>query len=202
MSRPDSGAQEVLDAPGSHELKPIWPEAPSFCTTRDLPQYRHSPWNYPHPLREEMGYAKGEFEVYEEMDADRWHKCEAYLFGIDLYHQGYLWESREQLQGLYELAPHDSPESNLLQALYLNSGALIRAWQGDVQGTRKRSQCARWRLARIRAKGFDGEDRRFMGLDIADLIDQIRRYYSPVWELENGERIRHEGDPPRLVPKT
>lgn len=201
MSKPNSGAQKVLDAPSSQELKPIWPAAPSFCTTRDLPEYRFAPWVYPHPLREEIGYAEGEFEVIEQIDPDRWHECEAYLFGMDLYHQGYLWESREQLQGLYELARHDSPESNLLQALYLNSSALIKAWRGDVQGTRKRSQSAHWRLARIRAKGFDGEDRRFMGLDIDDLIDQVRRYYSPVWELKNGEKICHEGDPPRLVLK-
>ena len=201
MSKLDSGALKDLAALGDLELMPVWPEAPRFCTTCDLPQYRYAPWIYPRPLREELGYSHGEFDVFEEIDPDRWHKSEAYLFGIDLYHQGYLWESREQWQNLYKLARHDSPESNLLQALHLNSNAQLKAARGDASGTRTRSHSARWRLARIRAKGFSGPDRRFMGLDIADLIEQFQRHYSPVWELEGGERIPLEGDPPRLLPK-
>jgi len=201
MSNSDFGTEEVLEAPESQELKPVWSDAPRFCTMRDLPEYRFAPWNFPHPIREEIGYTKGEFEVDEKINPDRWKECVAYLFSIDLYHQGYLWEAREQLKGLHALAPKDSPESNLLQALYLNCSALIKAWRGDVRGLRKRSLAAHWRLSRIRAKGLAEGGRPFMGLDIADLIEQIRRYYSPVWELEDGEEICPEGDPPRLHPK-
>ena len=133
------------------------------------------------------------------MDPEHWSENEDYLFGIDLYHQGYFWESCEVWEALHRSVGGDSPPSNLLHALFLNSGAQIRAHRRNARGTRTRSQAARWRLARIRAKGFDGPEKRFMGLDIGDLIDQICRHYSPVWESSADEHIHLKGPAPRLL---
>ena len=201
MSKSDSGATRVIDAPEECEPEPVWFEAPCLCEDRELPAYRYVRGLNPHPRRDKRGHSYEASRRVVEMDPARWYESQDYLFGIDLYHQGYLWESCEVWEALHGTVEGDSPASNLLHALFLNSGAQIRAHRRNARGTRTRSQAARWRLARIRAKGFDGPEKRFMGFDIGDLIDQICRHYSPVWESSSDRHIHLAGPAPRLLLK-
>ncbi len=198
MSNSDSGAMREIDAPQQCEPEPIWFEAPRLCEDRELPRYRYVRGLNPHPRRSKRGHSYEAPRKIAELDTEHWYESEDYLFGIDLYHQGYLWESCEVWEALLGTVDPDSPQSNLLHALLLNSGAQIRAHRRNARGTRTRSQAARWRLARIRTKGFDGPEKRFMGFDIGDLIDQICRHYSPVWESSADRHIHLKGPAPRL----
>ena len=201
MTNSDSSAIRVIDAPQQCEPEPVWLEAPRLCEDRELPGYRYVRGLNPHPRRDKRGHSYGKLKDYAQMDPEQWYESEDYLFGIDLYHQGYLWESCKVWEALHATVEGDSPPSNLLHALFLNSGAQIRAHRRNARGTRTRSQAARWRLARIRAKGFDGPEKRFMGFDIGDLIDQICRHYSPVWESSADRHIHLKGPAPRLLLK-
>ena len=201
MSNSESGAMRVIDAPLQCEPEPLWFEAPRLCEDREFPAYRYVRGLNPHPRRDKQGHSYEAPQRVVEIDPAHWCESEDYLFGIDLYHQGYLWESCELWEALLGTVESDSPASNLLHALFLNSGAQIRAHRRNARGTRTRSQAARWRLARIRAKGFDGPEKRFMGFDIGDLIDQICRHYSPVWESSADQHIHLMGPAPRLLPK-
>ena len=201
MSNSDSGAMRVIDAPQQCEPEPVWIEAPRLCEDRELPAYRYLRGLNSHPRRDKRGHSYEAPRRVVEMDPAHWYESEDYLFGIDLYHQGYLWESCEVWEALQGTVDRDSLASNFLHALSLNSGAQIRAHRRNARGTRTRSQAARWRLARIRAKGFDGPEKRFMGVDVGDLIDQIRRHYSPVWESSADQHIRLKGPAPRLLLK-
>ena len=199
MGHSDSVVMRVIDVPQQCEPEPVWFEAPRLCEDRELPGYRYVRGLNPHPRLDKRGHSYETPRRVVEMDPEHWSESEDYLFGIDLYHQGYFWESCEVWEALHRSVGGDSPPSNLLHALFLNSAAQIRAHRRNARGTRTRSQAARWRLARIRAKGFDGPEKRFMGLDIGDLIDQICRHYSPVWESSADEHIHLKGPAPRLL---
>lgn len=200
MSKPDSGAMRIIDAPLEVEPEAVWPDAPRHCPGAEFPPYKFVPGRSPHPIRDKKGhsYGKPEPEI-TPISRDDWQSSHDYLYGIDLYHFGYLWESHEAWEGLWRAAEPDSLESNLLQSLILNSAAQLKAHMGNVRGTRTRSQAARWRLARIRSKGFEGPGSRFLGLNIADLIEQMKRHYGPLWDNPDAKDVRLKGPAPRLV---
>lgn len=200
MSKPDSGAMRVIDVPLEVEPEPLWPDAPRYCPDRPFPPYKFVPGVNPHPVRDTKGHSYGKTEE-EVVQVERytWYEHQGYLYGIDLYHYGYLWESHEAWEGPWRTAEPDSLEANLLQALILNSAAQLKAHLGNARGARTRSQAARWRLARIRSKGYDGPEARFLGLDIADVIDQMRRHYGLLWDNPEAKQVRLKGPAPRLV---
>lgn len=202
MAKPDSGAMRIIDGPPSAEPDALWPEAPRLCPAREFPPYKYVRGVNPHPVRDPKGHMHGEPEPeLTPITRENWAKSDSFLFGIDLYHAGYFWEAHEAWEGLWKLAEPDSIEYNLLQALILNTAAQLKAHQGNARGTRTRSQNARWRLARIRAKGYDGPENRLFGLDIARLIEDMNRHYGPVWDNPAEKRVRLKGPAPRLMPK-
>jgi len=202
MAKHDSGAMRIIDGPQNAEPEPIWPDAPRLCPSRDFPPYRYVRGVNPHPVRDPKGHMHGDTESEPApISRDSWRKSNDYLFGIDLYHAGYFWEAHEAWEGPWKRAEPDSIEYNLLQALILNTAAQLKAHQGNARGARTRSRNARWRLARIRAKGFDGPENRLFGLDIAELIEQINRHYAPVWESPSDKGVQLKGPAPRLIPK-
>jgi len=198
-ARPDSGKIRVITGPMPGEPEPVWRKAPRLVPTADYPQYRHVPGKTPHPERDEKGHSFGlTITSGGPVTEENWRKHNAYLRGIDLYHAGYLWEAHEAWEGPWKQSEPDSLEANLLQALILIAAAQLKVHVCNPAGARTHSQAARWRLARIRSKGFQGERARFLGIDIADLIEQLRRYYGPLWESDATDCIRVQGKAPRL----
>jgi len=201
MPASDSGILTVFEEPLTEQPDPLWPDAPAFCPSRPLPEYRYVRGVNPHPRRHADGHSYGKRLETQPLTQWDWQENEDFLFAIDLYHGAYLWESHEPWTTLLESSQPDTPESNLLQALLMNSAAQTAAFENNPRRASIRSQTARWRLARIRAKGFAGPENRFMGFDISDLIDQIVRHYTPVWkQIENGY-VRLKGPAPRLLPE-
>lgn len=198
-ARPDSGKIRIITGPMPGEPGPVWRKAPRYVPTADYPEYRHVPGRTPHPERHEDGHAYGLSIVNcGPVTENNWRKHSAYLRGIDLYHAGYFWEAHEAWEGPWKLSEPDSLAANLLQALILNAAAQLKVHLGNAAGARSHSQAARWRLARIRSKGFEGPQSRFLGIHISDLIEQLKRHYGPLWESDANDSIRLRGRPPRL----
>lgn len=196
----DSGKIRVISAPCEGEPRPAWRDAPRHVPQVDFPAYRHVPGASPHPERHEKGHSYGlTISKPAALSPENWRQHRAYLLGVDLYHQGYFWESHEAWEGPWGEAEPDSLEANLLQALILNSAAQLKIHAGNATGARKHSLAARWRLARIRAKGYDGAGAMFLGLDIGDLIEQMKNYYGLLWESDSTTEIRVRGREPRLI---
>lgn len=195
----DEGKIRVIRGPLEGEPRPIWKSAPRHVPQVDFPAYRHVPGSTPHPERNEEGHSYGlKASQVPVLSPENWRQHRAYLLGIDLYHQGYFWEAHAAWEEPWRIVDADSIEANLLQALILNSAAQLKIHQGNAAGARKHSLAARWRLARVRAKGYNGPDSRFLGLDIADLVEQLKRHYTLLWESEDNSEIRICGRPPRL----
>ena len=195
----DSGKIRVIIGPVLGEPRPVWRKAPRLVPTADYPEYRHVPGRTPHPERHEDGHSYGlSVLTCGALTENNWRKHSAYLRGIDLYHAGFFWEAHEAWEGPWSLCEADGLVANLIQALILNTAAQLKVHMGNAAGARTHSQAARWRLARIRSKGFGGPQSRFLGVDVGDLIEQIKRHYGPLWDSEKNDMIRLRGRPPRL----
>lgn len=201
MNQAETDTVRVIEEPLTDEPEAIWPNAPRFCPSRSFPEYRYVRGLNAHPSQDESGHSYGVSRTLAAITRTDWHKHEDFLFGIDLYHHGYLWESRRIWRGISAATSEDCLETSLLGALVMNSAAQIRAHRGNAQGARTYSQSARWYAARIRSIGYDGAGNRFMGFDIGDLIEQIDRHYRPVWDQEDDRNVQLMGPPPRFRPK-
>jgi hypothetical protein len=189
----------VVRGPREGEPRPVWKGAPRHVPQVDFPAYRHVPGQTPHPERHKEGHSYGlNASQVPALSPENWAKHRSYLLGIDLYHQGYLWEAHAAWELPWRAVDVDSIEANLLQALILNAAAQLKIHQGNAAGARRHSLAARWRLARVRAKGYEGPNSTFLGLDISDLNEQMKRHYGPLWESEDNDEIRLYGRAPRL----
>ena len=102
-----------------------------------------------------------------------------YLFGVDLYNQGYLWESHEAWEGLWRAAGRYSVEGRFLQSLIFNSAALLKMHAGCWKGAETHSRRAVRQLNAVcdRLSG----DPVFMGLDAPLWKARLTAYYAPLW---------------------
>src|SRR5437016_5431637 len=105
------------------ELVPLWPDAPRHVPDEALPSYRFSGRPQPHPRRDPGGSLYGRPAHTPGLPAERWREDRSYLFGIDLYHQGYLWEAHEAWEAVY-FASNEPTHRTLIQALIQLAAAL------------------------------------------------------------------------------
>ena len=180
------------------ELRPLWPDAPRFCPQRPFPSYRFVPGLNSHPRRSPEGHSYGKKEEQPKyIPPDRWRENELYLFGIDLYHQGYLWESHELWESLWHLTEKEGPEGQFLQGLIQNSAAQLKLHIQEITGAARLSREALRRLKFVLDSGVCGKGGRFMGISVSELLQTMESHYRPLWEKKGGV----EGDAPRLCPR-
>lgn len=188
-------------APEPPPLEPLWPEAPRLCPGRPFPAYRYVPRLHPHPTENPQGHSYGRAEdVNPLLPPEHWRDVEDYRFGLDLYHQGYLWESHEAWEGLWRQADRRDPQARFLQGLIQNSAAQLKAHLGAVTGTATLSRRACQHLEAVLASGRCDPRGIFMGLNVPRLLDDLRRHYGPVWNAEAGSVVLLNGRPPLLLP--
>lgn len=84
--------------------------------------------------------------------------CDDYLFGIDLYNAGFVWEAHESWERIWRVAER-GPASELLQGLIQCAAAAVKVAQNNAAGLRAVSERA---LGHLRAA-----DSPLMGLDVA-----------------------------------
>lgn len=180
------------------EIHPLWPEAPRLCPQRDFPPYRFTPGFNPHPRADPRGHAYGQKEgIPAYLPPDRWRENEPYLFGIDLYHQGYLWESHELWESLWHLTEKEGPEGQFLQGLIQNSAAQLKLHIQEITGAARLSREALRRLKFVLDSGVCDKEGRFMGIPISELLQAMVFHYRPLWE----KKKKVLGDAPRLCPR-
>ncbi|MHC4938765.1 MAG: DUF309 domain-containing protein [Planctomycetota bacterium] len=110
------------------ELKPVWADAPRRCPELRLPPVRFIPGVHPRPTESFAGF-----------DA-----------GVDLYHQGYLWEAHEAWETEFK-----GPDGEFIQGLIQMAAMLLKSHMGNETGVRKLYAKCRGKLAG-RCRGIDG----------------------------------------------
>lgn len=137
---------------------------------RAFPPYAFLPGRDPHPTRDPRGHSYGRAEPEAGyLEAERWRENEDYLFGIDLYNHGYLWEAHEVWEALWHAAKHDPLQADLYQGLIQCAAASLKIPMGQPRGLSSLARLAVDKLERV-ARATGGE---FMGLDLFALADDL-----------------------------
>lgn len=180
-------------------LAPLFPENRRYWPKRPFPPYRYVPGLNPHPTAHPRGHSWGREEIRSYRPPANWHENAAYLYGIDLYHQGFLWEAHECWEGLWRLVERQSAEGLFLQSLILNAAAQFKAHLGVLRGVTALSRHARECLQSVATMRGDHAGEGYMGLNLLDLLAQMDRHYNQVWSPGDG-MARLVGPPPRFEP--
>lgn len=171
------------------DLAPLHPNLPRMWPNRPLPPYRYVPGRTLHPSNDPSGHSYGgEAALAPQLP---WESCEAFLFGIDLYHLGYLWESHEVWEPLWRVLGRSSLEGCLVQALIRNSAALLKAHVGNWRGADLHSRAASALLGTILAQ--QGVGSRVLRIDVTELMTALDRCYGELWQGKQSL-----GPPPRI----
>ena len=146
-----------------------------YAPSRAFPPYAFLPGKDPHPRQDPRGHSYGSHEAMadEAPRPEAWRDSEDYLFGVDLYNHGYLWEAHEAWEGLWHPAKRTDPElAAFLQGLIQCSASSLKARMGEPRGHAKLAEVALRKLASV-AEAHGG---RYMGLDLFGFVLDFREF--------------------------
>jgi uncharacterized protein len=173
--------------------QPIWPGAPRYYPERPLPPDAYVRGAMPHP-RKTLHALLPALPPPTDRLPEHWDKNSLYLYGIDLYHFGFLWESHEAWETLWRALPRLEPQAVFYRALILNSAAQIKLREGRMRGVLTLSRRVHRLLEQVQK---DTPLPRYMGMDLARLILDVSRHYGPCWTGDPA--TQPSSQPPRLV---
>lgn len=144
-----------------------------YAPARDFPPYAYLPGRDPHPVRDPRGHSYGlEEEAPGYLEPAEWRANDDYLYGVDLYNHGYLWEAHEAWEGLWHRAKHDVLQAELLQGLIQCAAACLKIPMEQPRGLAKLASVGTGRLERVATEHPDG----YMGLDVAGFVASFRAF--------------------------
>ena len=141
---------------------------------RSLPPYAFLPGRDPHPTRDPAGHSFGQHDAPPPFfSAERWRECDPYLWGADLYNEGFLWEAHEAWESLWHVAkPRDATQASFLQGLIQTAAAWLKIPMGQPAGVERLSKLALEKLEHVaRTAGSP-----YMGLDIERFAARVRAF--------------------------
>ena len=147
--------------------------SPRLAPGRPFPPYAFLPGRDPHPTRDPRGHSYGAPEpAIDYAPPASWRSNDVYLFGVDLYNHGYLWEAHEAWENLWHLAKGDADQASFLQGLIQCSAASLKVPMGQPNGLAKLAQIGTSRLEEVARRAGD----RYMGLDVPAFIGAFREF--------------------------
>lgn len=109
----------------------------------ELPPYAFLPGYAPHPERDPEGHMRGYRESIEPsptpLAPDLWRQNRTYLLGLDLFNNGYYWESHEKWEALWLLASDYDGAASFLKGLIKLAAAGVKIRVGNERGIRNHS---------------------------------------------------------------
>lgn len=150
-------------------------DLPRYAPGRAFPPYAFLPGRDPHPRQDPRGHSYGTHEpiATEAPHPENWRASEDYLYGIDLYNHGYLWEAHEAWEGLWHPAKLTDPElAAYLQGLIQCSASSLKARMGEPRGHHKLADLALTKLAAV----ADNHGGSYMGLDITRFVADFHAF--------------------------
>jgi predicted metal-dependent hydrolase len=137
--------------------------------SRALPPYSYVSGKFPHPLQDAAGHSFGTVEPKASIDREKdWRTCVPYLWGIDLFNNGYYWEAHETWEAVWHATGRSGTMVDFCKALIKLAAAGVKAREGRANGVRRHAQRAKQLLESVAAQ-VGREQQRFMGLSLASL---------------------------------
>jgi predicted metal-dependent hydrolase len=130
---------------------------------RALPPYAYLPGRDPHPTRDPQGHSHDHDETpppYTE--PAQWRDAAEYLWGVDLYNHGYLWEAHEAWESLWHVAKRNPEQALYLQGLIQCAAACLKIRMLQPTGMQRLAALGLEKLTTV-ARAHRGP---YMGLDI------------------------------------
>lgn len=144
-----------------------------YAPGRAFPSYAFLPGRDPHPTRDPRGHSFGHPEVPGPyLPPERWRENQDYLFGVDLYNHGYLWESHEAWEGLWHAAKHDALQAEHLQGLIQCAAACLKVDMEQPRGLERLAALGTARLETVARRSAGS----FMGLALSDFVVELRAF--------------------------
>jgi len=148
-----------------------------YAPDRAFPSYAYLPGRDPHPTRDPRGHSHGPAHERESararyLDADLWRDNEEYLYGVDLYNDGFLWEAHEAWESLWHLAKQDPDQASFLQGLIQCSAASLKIPMKQPGGLARLAAMGTGRLEEVAQRSGP----RFMGLDVPAFVEAFREF--------------------------
>ena len=144
-----------------------------YLPGRAFPPYAFLPGSGHHPTRDPRGHSFGrEEEEPQYFEADQWRENADYLYGIDLYNHGYLWEAHEAWEGIWHKAKGDPPQAKFLQGLIQCAAACLKIPMLQPRGLESLSKLG---CAKIGAVAEE-QGPSYMGLDALDFARDLREF--------------------------
>jgi len=144
-----------------------------YAPGRDFPPYAYLPGRDPHPTRDPEGHSYGADEAPPPyLPPEAWARNEEYLFGVDLYNAGYLWEAHEAWEGLWHVSKPDELQAGHLQGLIQCAAACLKIEMGQPRGLERLSQLG---TAKIEHTALAAGPI-YMGLDSLEFVLAMREF--------------------------
>jgi uncharacterized protein len=143
-------------------------------TTTELPPYAFVPGAAPHPTRDPRGhsYSEDPEPPVPSVEPDDWNSSEDYLFGVDLYNEGFLWEAHEAWEGLWHVSKHDKVQAQFIQGLIQCTAGCLKIRMDQKRGMEKLFSAG---IERLRSVVNDFGPY-YMGLDIVEFADALQTF--------------------------
>lgn len=147
---------------------------PRYAPARGFPAYAFLPGVDPHPTRDPRGHSFSEEpeEPAGYFAPGDWRANEDYLFGVDLYNHGFLWEAHEAWEGLWHSAKHDELQAEFLQGLIQCAAGVLKVRMQQPRGLARLTELGTARLERV----CEHEGSPYMGADVAQLVEAFRAF--------------------------
>ena len=144
-----------------------WPDAP-------LPPYAFLPGRDPHPTRDPRGHSYSEEEEAEVFPTppEKWASCEPYLFGVDLYNEGYLWEAHEAWESLWHPCKPNAQQAEFLQGLIQCTAAALKVRMAQPRGVLRLGELGTGRLESVARQAGTP----YMGLELLEFAQEFKRF--------------------------
>lgn len=144
-----------------------------YAPSRAFPPYAFLPGRDPHPTRDPTGHSFGIEETAPTfLPASSWRANAPYLFGVDLYNHGFLWEAHESWEGLWHASKADRILALHLQGLIQCSAAWLKISMQQPRGVERLSALALEKLDEV-ARLSRGH---YMGLDLDSFLPAVRAF--------------------------
>jgi uncharacterized protein len=140
--------------------------APRYAPSRELPSRAFVPGKTRRPERAES-------VTRESIGAERWRDDEDYLFGVDLYDAGFLWEAHEAWERVWR-ASADELQRTYLQGLIQCAAACLRLAMEEPGGAPRLARAAGEKLELVARRAPD----RYMGLDVAAFARELAAFFA------------------------
>ncbi len=160
------------------------PQCPRLCFQIPLPPEPYLPGLSPPPSRHPLEPWSGEFQQNLLGHFPNPALCKRnliYLFGIDLYHNGFFWEAHEAWEKIWRQVKSHPVTGSCLKGLIQHTAALLKIKVKNLQGAQSLSRKAISYFQIVLAVYPPAWKNPILGIHLPLWIKSLTTFYLPLW---------------------